>query len=160
MNTSGKTIKELSVHFSVRGHKVGLWLQNWLSLGINGLKLVSGCGHKPKIAETDKVVLDRIENLLEEESRQLNHVLATIEKEFAIVMCKKTFKRLLRKKYRWKRCRKICPKKPNDELKKEKIEQLQGVKELWIKALVNIYISDSPSIPYYWSKRRANWHSN
>lgn len=98
LNASGKTIKELSVHFSVRVHTVGLWLQNWLSLGINGLKLVSGRGRKPKIAETDKVILDRIENLLEEESRQLNHVLATIEQEFAIVMCKKTLKRLLRKK--------------------------------------------------------------
>jgi transposase len=98
LNASGKTIKELSVHFSVRVHTVGQWLQNWISLGINGLKLVPGRGRKPKIAETDKVILDRIENLLEEESRQLNHVLATIEQEFAIVMCKKTLKRLLRKK--------------------------------------------------------------
>jgi len=98
LNASGKTIKELSVHFSVRVHTVGQWLQNWISLGINGLKLVPGRGRKPKIAETDKVILDRIENLLEEESRQLNHVLATIEQEFAIIMCKKTLKRLLRKK--------------------------------------------------------------
>ena len=74
LNASGKTIKELSVHFSVRVHTIGLWLQNWLSSGINGLKLVSGRGRKPKIAETDKVILDRIENLLEEESRQLKHV--------------------------------------------------------------------------------------
>lgn len=63
-----------------------------------------------------------------------------------------------KKKYRWKRCRKICPKKPDDELKKEKIEQLQGVIELWKKALVNIYFADeagfslTPSIPYSWSK--------
>ena len=42
LNASGKTIKELSVHFSVRVHRVGLWLQNWLSSGIKGLKLVSG----------------------------------------------------------------------------------------------------------------------
>ena len=67
-------------------------------MGINGLKLVSGSGRKPKVAETDKVILDRIENLLEEESRQLNHILATLEQEFAVIMCKKTLKRLLRKK--------------------------------------------------------------
>ena len=98
LNASGKTIKELSVHFSVRVHTVGLWLQNWSSSGIKGLELVSGRGRKPKIAETNKVVLDRIENLLEEESRHLNHVLVTLEQEFAITMCKKTLKRFLRKK--------------------------------------------------------------
>lgn len=30
LNISGKTIKELSVQFSVRVHTHGLWLQNWL----------------------------------------------------------------------------------------------------------------------------------
>jgi transposase len=98
MNASGKTIRELSVHFSVRVHTVGLWLQNWLSLGITGLKLVPGRGRKLKVAETNTVVLDRIENLLEEESRQLNHVLVALENEFAIIMCKKTLKRIIRKK--------------------------------------------------------------
>jgi transposase len=63
-----------------------------------------------------------------------------------------------KKKYRWKRCRKICPKKPDDELKREKTAQLQNVIELWEKQLVNIYFADeagfslTPSIPYSWSK--------
>jgi transposase len=98
LNASGKTIKELSVHFSVRVHTVGLWIQNWLSLGIDGLKLVHGRGRKRKVAETDTVILNRIENLLEQESRHLNHILVALEEEFAIRMCKKTLKRLLRKK--------------------------------------------------------------
>ena len=41
-----------------------------------------------------------MENLLEQESRQLNQVLANLEQGFAISMCKKTLKSLLRKKYR------------------------------------------------------------
>ena len=98
LNASGKTIKELSVHFSVRVGTIGTWLQNWSSSGIDGLKLVAGRGRKQKVADTDTIILDRIENLLEEESRQLNHVLAVLENEFAITMCKKTLKRLLRKK--------------------------------------------------------------
>jgi hypothetical protein len=60
-------------------------------------------------------------------------------------MCKKTLKSLLRKKYRWKRWRKICPKKPSDELKKEKVAQLQSVKELWKLQLVEIYFADEVS---------------
>ena len=98
LNASGKTIKELSVHFSVGLHTVGQWLQNWSSSGIEGLKLVPGRGRKLKVAETDTVILNRIENLLEQESRQLNHILVALEEEFTITMCKKTLKRLLRKK--------------------------------------------------------------
>jgi transposase len=98
MNASGKSIKEISEHFSLRVHTVGLWLQNWLSFGIDGLKLVKGRGRKLKVADTDTIILDRIESLLEEESQQLNHVLAALEQEFAIIMCKKTLKRLLQKK--------------------------------------------------------------
>ena len=98
MNASGKSIKIISEHFSLRVHTVGLWIQNWLTLGIEGLKLVKGRGRKLKVSDTDTIILNRIENLLEEESRQLNHVLATLEQEFAITMCKKTLKRIIRKK--------------------------------------------------------------
>lgn len=98
MNASGKSIKAISGHFSLRVHTVGLWLQKWQALGIEGLKLAKGRGRKPKIRDADTVVLDRIENLLEEESRQLKHVLVVLEQEFAISMCKKTLKRFLRKK--------------------------------------------------------------
>ena len=49
---------------------------------------------------------------------------------------------LAKKKYRWKRCRKICPKKPDDELKSEKITQLKAIIELWEQKLVNIYFAD------------------
>jgi len=56
------------------------------------------CGRKLKVSETDTLILNRIENLLEQESRQLNHILVALEEEFAVSMCKKTLKRLLRKK--------------------------------------------------------------
>lgn len=98
LNASGKTIAELSIHFSVRTSTVGLWLQNWISSGIKGLKLVAGRGRKLKVADTDTIILDRIENLLEEESQQLNHVLTALDQEFKITMCKKTLKRIIRKK--------------------------------------------------------------
>ena len=77
---------------------VGQWLQNWSSSGIEGLKLVPGCGRKLKVTDTDTLILNRIENLLEQELRQLNHILVALEEEFAVIMCKKTLKRLLRKK--------------------------------------------------------------
>lgn len=98
LNASGKSIKELSIHFSVGLNTVGQWLQNWSSSGIEGLKLVPGRGRKPKVAATDTLVLNRIEHLLEQESRQLNHILVALEEDFSITMCKKTLKRLLRKK--------------------------------------------------------------
>jgi hypothetical protein len=65
---------------------------------------------------------------------------------------------LRKKKYRWKLCLKICPKKPSDELKEEKTAQLQTVTELRKQQLVDIYFVDefgfslTPSIPYCWSK--------
>ena len=68
---------------------VGQWLQNWSSSGIEGLKLVLGRGRKPKVAETDTLILSRIENLLEQESRQLNHILVALEEDFAVAICKK-----------------------------------------------------------------------
>ena len=98
LNASGKTIKELSIQFSVGLNTVGQWLQNWSSSGIEGLKLVPGRGRKPKVAETDTLILSKIENLLEQESRQLNHILVALEEDFAVTMCKKTLKRILRKK--------------------------------------------------------------
>jgi transposase len=98
LNASGTTIKELSIHFSVGLNTVGHWLQKWSLSGIEGLKLVPGRGRKPKVAETDTLVFNRIENLLAQESRQLNHILVALEEEFAVSMCKKTLKRLLRKK--------------------------------------------------------------
>ena len=89
LNASGKTIKELSIQFSVGLNTIGQWLQNWSSSGIEGLKLVLGRGRKPKVAETDTLILSRIENLLEQESRQLNHILVALEEDFAVTMCKK-----------------------------------------------------------------------
>ena len=89
LNASGKTIKELSIQFSVGLNTVGQWLQNWSSSGIEGLKLVPGRGRKPKVAETDTLILSRIENLLEQESRQLNHILVALEEDFAVAICKK-----------------------------------------------------------------------
>ena len=89
LNASGKTIKELSIQFSVGLNTIGQWLQNWSSSGIEGLKLVPGRGRKPKVAETDTLILSRIENLLEQESRQLNHILVALEEDFAVAICKK-----------------------------------------------------------------------
>ena len=89
LNASGKTIKELSIQFSVGLNTVGQWLQNWSSSGIEGLKLVPGRGRKPKVAETDTLILSRIENLSEQESRQLNHILVALEEDFAVAICKK-----------------------------------------------------------------------
>jgi hypothetical protein len=63
--------------------------EDWLSLGIKGLKLVPGRGRKLIVSDTYTVILERIENLLEEESRQLNYVLVALEDEFALTMCKK-----------------------------------------------------------------------
>ena len=78
-------MNELSVYFSVRVHTAGLWKQNRLFFGIKFLKLAPGYGRKLKIADTDTIILDRIENQ-KKSSRQLNDILGAIESEFSITM--------------------------------------------------------------------------
>jgi len=102
LNASGKTIKELSIQFSVGLNTLGQWLQNWSSSGIEGLKLVPGGGRKPKVAETDTLILNRIENFLEQESRQLNHILVALEEAFAVTMCKKILSSLSKQTYNFR----------------------------------------------------------
>lgn len=98
LSASGHSISELSTQFSVGVNTIGVWLKKWSAKGLTGLDLAPGRGRKPKVAQTDTVILDRIENLLAEESQQINHILVVLEEEYAITMCKKTLKRLLRKK--------------------------------------------------------------
>jgi hypothetical protein len=82
----------------VKPSTVGLWSQNWSSSCIEGIKLVPSLGRKLKAAETDMLILNRIENLLEQESRQLNHILVALDEKFALTMCEKDLETCVTKK--------------------------------------------------------------
>ncbi|MDP1818024.1 MAG: helix-turn-helix domain-containing protein [Leadbetterella sp.] len=98
MSDHGKSIKEISAHFKVRISTVGTWLTTWQHFGIDGLKLSPGRGRKPILSESNVLVVTTIENLLQEESRHIHHIVTALEDKHSLVMCAKTLKRFLKKK--------------------------------------------------------------
>lgn len=91
-----KTVKELSTFFKVSHHSIYAWLNLWEKSGIKALELQPGRGRPPKLRETDEQAVKQVKDLVDNDPKNLNRVVAQINSEMNIDLSKKTLQRFLK----------------------------------------------------------------
>lgn len=97
LSNSGKTVKELAEMFSVQTRTIYQWFNIWNKEGICGLQLKKGRGAKPKLDQSDPVVVVKIKDIVENEPRSTKVMVAQINAGMNIDMSTKTLKRFLKR---------------------------------------------------------------
>ena len=87
-----RTITDLSGIFDVNRRTIERWLDSWAKNGLNSLPIQPGRGVKTRLKGLESV----IEKQLKEHNRNLKNVLAYLEEEHNIVICKKTLQNFLK----------------------------------------------------------------
>ena len=108
-----KSIMEISDIYQVSRQSVANWFNRFEASGISGLHTAKGRGRPAIVRLDNKTEVTRIEELVEKNAQNLKPVLASIQKEFGKKMSKRTLQRILKKKWIWKRFRKVTAKKPD-----------------------------------------------
>ena len=87
-----RTITDLSSIFDVNRRTIERWLDNWAKHGLDSLPIQPGRGVKSRLKGLESVV----EEQLKEHNRNLKNVLAHLEEQHNIVICKKTLQNFLK----------------------------------------------------------------
>ncbi len=87
-----RTITDLSSIFDVNRRTIERWLDNWAKNGLDSLPIQSGRGVKTRLKGLESV----IEEQLKQHNRNLKNVLAYLEGQHNIVICKKTLQNFLK----------------------------------------------------------------
>lgn len=87
-----RTITDLSGIFDVNRRTIERWLDSWAKSGLDSLPIQPGRGVKTRLKGLESVV----EKQLKEHNRNLKNVLAYLEEQHNIVICKKTLQNFLK----------------------------------------------------------------
>ncbi len=87
-----RTITDLSSIFDVNRRTIERWLDNWAKNGLDSLPIQPGRGVKTRLKGLESV----IEEQLKQHNRNLKNVLAYLEGQHNIVICKKTLQNFLK----------------------------------------------------------------
>lgn len=87
-----RTITDLSGIFDVNRRTIERWLDSWAKNGLDSLPIQPGRGVKTRLKGLESVV----EKQLKEHNRNLKNVLAYLEEQHNIVICKKTLQNFLK----------------------------------------------------------------
>ncbi len=87
-----RTITDLSGIFDVNRRTIERWLDSWAKNGLDSLPIQPGRGVKTRLKGLESVV----EEQLKEHNRNLKNVLAYLEEQHNIVICKKTLQNFLK----------------------------------------------------------------
>ncbi len=87
-----RTITDLSGIFDVNRRTIERWLDSWAKNGLDSLPIQPGRGVKTRLKGLELVV----EEQLKEHNRNLKNVLAYLEEQHNIVICKKTLQNFLK----------------------------------------------------------------
>ena len=87
-----RTITDLSDIFGVDRRTIERWFGGWEESGVESLSIQPGRGVKTKLKGLETVISEQ----LKEHSRNLKNVLAHLEEEHNIIICKKTLQNFLK----------------------------------------------------------------
>jgi transposase len=87
-----RTITDLSGIFDVNRRTIERWFDSWAKRGIDSLAIQPGRGVKTRLKGLDTVIAAQ----LKDHSRNLKNVLAYLEGQHNIVICKKTLQNFLK----------------------------------------------------------------
>jgi transposase len=156
LSYQGYTIKELSHIFKVDRVTIYNWFNNWESRHFAGLYDRNGKGRPQTFNQEQK---EQIRQWTKLYPKNLNKVIALIEKEFGISTSKSTIKRILKSfQMTWRRIRKKVKKHPDPEVYQERKEALEILIEEDKQGIIDLrYYDESgmcliPYIPYAWQE--------
>jgi transposase len=141
--------KALEVHYT----SVSEWLNRWKTQGLRGLYDGPRSG-RPRIYT--EIEAQRLRELIEQEPRHAKQAKAQLIRETGKSASRDTLKRLLKKKLRWKRCRKSLKSKRNEQAFRQCQQRLKRLHEKEVQKEINLYYFDeagftlTPSVPYAW----------
>ena len=87
-----RTITDLSKVFEVSRRTIERWLNDWAVSGLDSLPILHGRGVKTRLKGYEEVIAIQ----LELHSRNIKNVLLHLEKEYNIIICKKTLQNFLK----------------------------------------------------------------
>ncbi len=87
-----RTITDLSGIFDVNRRTIERWLDSWAKNGFDSLPIQPGRGVKTRLKGLETVISEQ----LKEHNRNLKNVLAYLEKQHNIIICKKTLQNFLK----------------------------------------------------------------
>ena len=87
-----RTITDLSGIFHVNRRTIERWLDSWTKNGFDSLPIQPGRGVKTRLKGLETVISEQ----LKEHNRNLKNVLAYLEEQHNIVICKKTLQNFLK----------------------------------------------------------------
>ncbi len=87
-----RTITDLSGIFDVNRRTIERWLDSWAKNGLDSLPIQPGRGVKTRL----KGLESEVEKQLKEHNRNLKNVLAYLEEQHNIIICKKTLQNFLK----------------------------------------------------------------
>ena len=123
LSYQGYTIKELSHIFQVDRITIYHWFNSWESRRLAGLYDRAGKGRKPIFNQEQR---EQIRQWIKLYPKNLNKVIALIQKEFAIKSSKSTIKRLLKIcQMTWRRIRRKVRGQPDPAIYQERKEALE-----------------------------------
>src|SRR2546430_8831281 len=123
LSYQGYTIKELAHIFHVDRITIYHWFSNWESRRFAGLYDRKGKGRHPIFDQEQK---EQIRQWVKLYPKNMNKVIAFIQKEFDLSASKSTIKRILKSlQMSWRRIRRKVNGQPNPEIYKEQKESLE-----------------------------------
>ena len=158
LSSRGYSIQQIAEIFEVKHQTISHWIDDWDDYGLRGLYKGHDGGRPPIFTDCDE---KRIKDLVIEEPRRLSYVQAKIEEETGKHASKSTFSRILKKKFGFvfKRFRKSCKHKRNEEQFERCKSALAGAQEAEQKGLINLFyfdesgFSQEPCVPYGWQEK-------
>ena len=157
LSNAGLPINDIAKVLGIDRQSVVRCFNHWEEKGLAGLYNQAGRGRKPLFTpEEEKIVI----KILDSNPRKIEGAIPEIERETGKKGSKSTFKRILKRgTYTWRRIRKSLKDKRDEEDFRAAQEELNGLKELEDKGLIDLVFFDEsgfsliPYLPYAWQKK-------
>ena len=157
LSSRGYSMQQIADILEVQYQTISHWIDDWDDYGLRGLYKRHDGGRKPIYTLQDE---QRIKDLVTEEPRRLSYVQAKIEEETGKLASKSTLSRILKKLgFVYKRLRKSCKHKRNEEHFERCKSALADAQEAEQKGLINLFyfdesgFSQEPCVPYGWQEK-------
>ena len=157
LSNRGFTLEQIAEILEIKYQTAAQWLDDWEDYGIRALYKKHG-GGRPAIYDEPEV--QRIKELVAEEPRRLSYVQSRIEDETGKSASKRTMGKIVKELgLVYKRFRKSCKHKRNEEQFRRCQSALIDAQEAERKGLINLFyfdesgFSQEPCVPYGWQEK-------
>ena len=156
LSSMGYEVGQIAQIFGVRKRTLYTWFNNWEKLGLTGLKTSPGQGRKPKLSLNNIEHVQAVEKATKNAAQKGTNLLQEVTEEISPKggLSRWTLRRfLLKKKYRWKRLRRITKKKSPKLEYDDILSNLKEVMSFFFKDLIDAtsnldtYLSHAPKVP-------------